>query len=202
VLTAITTLVAALVGAAAALTGGWLQAGRQAKAAQAAAREQAYGDMLVASIGLAGRMSALLGTLQSRSGLAEGLSVVLGIRPPADAQQLHDWLALDYRPLMDAWSRIWVSGTPEAVQKADVLLDACADITAAYDLGSSETFAGRVRRTVVGVTAQDTARLAELWNERLEALAAARKDLAEFVRRETGRPPANLFSHVPAAPEA
>ena len=198
--TAIASLVGALIGAAAALIGAWLQTERQAKAAEAAAHQRAYGDLLVASVGLAWRVNSLLHTLQSRSGPGEGLSVVLGIRPPADAQQLHDWIAADYRPLLDAWSRTWVAGTPEMVDKANALLDACANITAIFDTAAPATLAGRVRRNLTGITTQETDQLEALWHERMKALAVARKELAELVRRETGRAPANLFSSSPAEP--
>lgn len=41
---------------------------------------------------------------------------------------MHDWLEKDYEPINDAWSKIQVIGSPDAVDEATQLLDACADL--------------------------------------------------------------------------
>ncbi|HEY0166602.1 MAG TPA: hypothetical protein VGB75_06120 [Jatrophihabitans sp.] len=180
----------ALIGALAAVGGTWWQGHAAGKAAEADARERAYVDLLVASQNLAFRMDTLLTTVKTRSGLGEGLAVTLGQRKPMDAMVLHDWLRVDLGPLMDAWSRAWACASPRGVELSNAVLDACNQMFAVLGEGAAQTPLIKARTAVVGASIDEQR---TLLSERSRVLAAARKDLAELVRAETGRPPAQLF---------
>ena len=182
---------AALIGAASAFGAiGW-QGRQQAKAAEADARERAYVDLLVSSVSLAIRVRSLLTTVETRSGIKEGIAVTLGQRKELDPMTLQEWLDVDYRPLMDAWSRAWACGTPEGIELSNRLMDACRGVIAVMAQVGPTSRSGAMRLALFGVK---TAEQVALYDERLAVLATARRDLADLVRRETGRPPAQLFS--------
>lgn len=107
VLTAMTGLGGTLVGAIVALTGIWMQERQRRRTSDSDAREQAYVDVLVASMGVAQRINTMIITLKTRSGPAEGVMVTLRQRKPMDAMEQHDWINIDLQPLMAAWTRAW-----------------------------------------------------------------------------------------------
>jgi hypothetical protein len=177
----------------------WLLSARRTSKAEAQAREhQAYADLLVASVGMASRAHTLLTALKLRSGLAEGLAVTLGLRPPVDPLALHDWIDHDYARLMDAWSRVWVYGSAEGVRLGNRLVDGCG---ALMELSGSatgtSTIRGKARHLVLGISLDE---LTAEWQRRMRSLAVARRDFTDYVRTETGRPAAALFSTDGAAP--
>lgn len=176
----------------------WLLSTRRAAKAEAQAREhQAYADLLVASIGVALRADGLLTALKLRSGLAEGLAVTLGLRPPVDPLALHDWIDRDYASLMDAWSRVWVYGSAEGVRLGNLLVDGCgALMELSGSATSTSTIRGKARQLVLGISQDE---LTADWQRRMRSLAIARRDLTNYVRTETGRPAAALFSADGAA---
>ncbi|MCW3844398.1 hypothetical protein ONA70_30355, partial [Micromonospora yasonensis] len=88
----------------------------------------AYQDLLARSMTLVLRADAARQAIRFRSGLAEGLSVTLRQRRPLDPFEFHDWLIEDWRPVSDAWSRVHVVGSQQAIDVADRLLDACGDL--------------------------------------------------------------------------
>ena len=50
--------------------------------------------------------------------------------------EVHDWFAQGYEPMNQAWSKIQVVGSVDAVRVAKELMDACADMVAlAGELG-------------------------------------------------------------------
>jgi len=59
------------------------------------------------------------------------------------------------------------------------VLDACLQLTAVLSTGPEQP--------------SYASRSSVRYNERMPVLAAARKDLTELIRNETGRPPAQLF---------
>lgn len=188
-------VVAGLGGAAVAATA-TLAAGQMQTRGGRLGREEerrflAYARVLTHSVGVAQRVATLLTVLRTRSSLAEGLSVTLGIREPADAQVLHDWLGADWSPLLDAWSEVWLVGTPQGVSAANRVVDVCADLMHVLQIPPAKNAVERLRRTVVGISTDDAL---SRWNEGLKVLGDARKDLAHLVREETGRPVATLFS--------
>jgi hypothetical protein len=177
----------------------WLLNARRTAKAEAEAREQqAYADLLVASVGMASRARTLLTGLKLRSGLAEGLAVTLGMRPRVDPLALHDWIDRDYARLMDAWSRVWVFGSAEGVRLGNRLVDACGALMEIFGSATAtSTIRGKARQLVVGISLDE---LTDEWQRQLRSLAVARRDLTDYVRTENGRPAAVLFSADGAAP--
>ena len=180
----------ALIGAFAALGGTWWQARAAAKAADVDARERAYVDLLVGSQAFSLRVAALIDTLEFRSGLGEGLAVTLGQRAPLDSMAVQDWMDVDLRPLLNAWSRGWTCASPRGVELSNTLLAACVDLASVLSDGADLSRLGKIRTALLGARVD---RHRALYEERLPALTAARKDLADLVRAETGRPPALLI---------
>jgi hypothetical protein len=193
-LTLAVALGAALIGAGGAVSAVWLQSRQQARASEADARERAYVDMLVVSIALSRRIRTLLTILKVRSGIGEGVAVTFGQREAMDAMALHEWIEVDFRPLMDAWTRVWACGSADGVRLSNALLDACRDVMSVLDLAAPPSLLGKLRQTLVGVQTEE---LLVRFQGKLTVLAKARKDLAELVRAETGRPTAELFSAQP-----
>lgn len=189
-LSAVLGLIGALIGAGAVLGAVWLQDRRTSRAAAVDARERAYVDLLIASVAVARRLHALITTAKARSGLQEGFAVVLGQRQPLEPMALHDWVEADFRPLLDAWSRVWATGTPRGVHAANKLVACCTDLVAILNPESLETPKDKLRQTVLGI---DTREMLIRFEEAVKPLAEARRDLAEIVRNESGRPPTELF---------
>ncbi len=84
---------------------------REAEGALKRERAAAYGELLARSLALAGRVQTVRGMLPLRSGLDEGLNILLRLRKPLDLFELYDWLGQDMGPLQDAWSKILIVGT-------------------------------------------------------------------------------------------
>jgi hypothetical protein len=105
-----------------------LQHRREKRSAKYQETASAYGDLLVGSLNFAFRAMFLRVVVEHRSGAMEGPSVFLGLKPPLDAPQLLESLLNDMKPLNQAWSRIWVVGTQEAINAADSLVSACGDL--------------------------------------------------------------------------
>ena len=190
-------LVAAAAVVAAPTLAWWLNARRTAKAAEQDRQRQAYVDLLVASFGVAQRAATLLTATQLRSGLGEALDVAFRLRKPVDPLELHDWINVDLSSLADAWSRTWVYGSPQGVARANRLMDACADVIGVLHLVGATGWRQKTRQFVVGI---DTKGIAAERAKRLKVLAEARRDLAEFMRTESGSPTAELFSPTPPVP--
>lgn len=169
----------------------WLASARRAaKGAEQDRRQRAYSDLLVASLGVTLRAQVMITVLKTRSGLGEEVAVMLGQRKQLDAMGLHDWMNQDFGALTDAWSRAWAYGTAAGVALANSLVDACGHVIEVVTLADAEGRWNKVRQIVVGV---DVGRLTAHWDERMQLVAVARRDLAQHMRSETGREAAELF---------
>jgi len=188
----------ALIGALAAAGGTWWQGHAAGKAAESGARERAYVDLLVWSQTFAFRVPTLITTVENRSGVAEAIAVTLRQRAPMDPMTLQDWMDVDLRPLMDAWPRAWACASPRGVELSNAVLDACVQLAAVLSAGPKLTGSAKLRVALLGAKVDEQR---ALYNERMPVLAAARKDLTELIRAETGRPPAQL-SHTSTSQSA
>lgn len=176
----------------------WWQERKRGHAAEARDKAAAYHELISRSLSLTARAGALRNAMRSRSGVKEGVDVTLRFRRPADVLELHDWLAKDFEPINDAWSRIQVVGTEEAVDAATQLLDACADVLGvATSPGKAH---GKIATTVIGQSWTD--------EQQEELLAATRRVVAEreafikIARKELGMGQVVLSSgHGAARPE-
>jgi hypothetical protein len=126
----------------------WWQQRRRNEAEALENKVAAYHQMITSSVAVMTRAAAL------RSGLKEGLDVVLRHRNPLDPMELHDWLAQDAAPLYQAWSMVQMSGSHEAVRVATTLLDACAGVIGvATESGQAH---GKIAGTIKGIAWTDT----------------------------------------------
>lgn len=120
--------------------------------------------------------SSLRLTMEVRSGLSEGLSVVTRLRAPMDPLEIHDRLAGAIAPLVDAQSTIWLHGDQQLVEAANQLVLRCTDVlglAVAPDSGAARL----TLRRVAWSDAQD-----QLVQDAIAAVAAARTALVRYVR--------------------
>lgn len=155
---------------------------RDSRASTRASKEAAYSELHARAWAVARRVGTLGLAKQFRSGIAEGVAVSLGQRKALDVFQLHEWLEADFRPLADAYSRVCLVGSQEAIEIANKLLSACSDLIGTATATDSQQspivrFIKGERPTVEQVKAFEAAQT-RLFKE-LEALVAV-------ARREVG----------------
>ncbi len=126
----------------------WRQNRAAKKASAAKELADAYGEFLARAFSFVRRVEAVGRLMQLRSGLVEGWESLLGRRKPLDFLDLHDWVDVDFRPLGDAWCRIHVVGSQDAIIAADELLLVSGDLMAAA-IATDARRTG-LARTIVG----------------------------------------------------
>lgn len=120
--------------------------------------------------------------MQLRSGLKEGIDVTLKFRKPADALEIHDWLASDVAPLNAAWSVIWARGDQETIRLANQLLHACGELVGGATTRSpATTLASRLTRFIAGE--KQTPELEQDLASAVKNVANAREQLAQHARK-------------------
>jgi hypothetical protein len=170
----------------------WQQRHRDSVAANVKRRD-AYQQMISQSLSFSIRAQSLRNAMRARSGIGDRLDLALRIRPrdpvemtlrsrpPLDPLQLHDWFAEGFEPINQAWSWIEIIGSPEAVEVATNLLDACADVvTVATVPGSAR---GRIQSELIGM--QWTAEQAEALETATDAVAHHRRAFVRVARIES-----------------
>jgi hypothetical protein len=158
----------------------WYQQHRRDKAEALARKVAAYHQLSTHSLGFMMRVTTLRQTVQVRSGLSEGLDVVMRIRKPLDPLELHDWIAQDFLAIGQAWSMIQMSGSPESVRAATTVFDACGGLmSAATQLGEAN---GKLATAFKGVAWTDEQQTA--LKKAMERLGRARLDFISVVRKE------------------
>jgi len=188
-------IAAALTVAFAAFIGVVYQQRRTDRREATAAQSRASVDLLTQSLLFAQRAHALLLTARVRTGLSESLDVLLRLRRPVDPMELHDWLQQGTCPLYDAWSSTWVSSSPAMVTRGNAVIDACTGVLDAVSERAPARGPARLREAIVGRGADKDQE--ERLRAAIHALAMARRDYAELVRKETGKDPAELFFRAP-----
>lgn len=191
---------AAFLTAAASLGVVWYQENRRDQAADADALAAAVSEVLSRSIAVALRLRFLADAARFRSGLGEGLDVLLRIRKPADVLEFHDWLYTDLAPLNAAWSEIWARGDQELVASANALLQSVTNVLSVAARLSGDGMWARVRRAVVGE--RWTREQRQQIEDAQAAMARRRKDLTIVARRKLGRSLVDPFAEPLAAPDA
>jgi len=187
-------VIAALGGSA--LTGlvafglGWWQSHRVEKLALSERRARAYSMLLAQSGVIIHVASGFHNAMQFRSGLVEGVNVMLGKQKPYDPLELMDRMRAYIEPLYEAWSEVWAIGSKEAIIEANVLVDKCADVmSAATQSGEAMP---RLMQIIVGE--KWTQEQLDQWAKEVRAVAEARRRLAIIARREVGVEVAELFT--------
>jgi hypothetical protein len=145
----------------------------------------AYGQLLARTMTFDRRAGMLNLVMRSRSGLQDRLDVVLGIRQPLDLFQLHEWLEEDFTPITDAWARIWAVGTQDAIDAADRLVHACADVlNAAATIDTNRTRLQAWWRNIAGEVLPPQQKLA--YDAAVKNLARERIVFVKLIRKELG----------------
>lgn len=161
----------------------WWQQRRHDRAAATQDKSAAYHQFIARSLAFSARAQTLRNVMQTRSGLKEGVDVVFGLRRPVDLLELHDWLAKDFQPVNDAWSKIQMIGSAEAIEAATELLDACGDlIELATTPGNAH---GKIASTVKGIAW--TPDQQEALQAAMRRVAASREAFITIARKELGK---------------
>ncbi len=105
---------------------GWWIERRRDRAADRREQTLAYHQLISRSLTFCGRAEALRGLIDSALNESDAVRASLG--RPFGQLDVHDWLEKDYLPINDAYSKVQMIGSPEAVDEAAQLLDACADL--------------------------------------------------------------------------
>lgn len=111
---------------------------QQGKAAAKKDREVAYIAFLTESFTFVHRAQALGLVKQFRSGLPEGMGILLRQRKSIDALDLITQFIDDAAPLYSAYSQIWLHGTQEAIDAADKPLATYASMLASLTASDSK----------------------------------------------------------------
>lgn len=133
--------------------------------------------------------------MKLRSGLGEGLDVTLHLRKPADAMELHDWMAQDIVPMHAALDEIWTRWDQYGVRLANDVVGKCMDL-----LGTSTATQParkgkeRVRKWAMGE--RWTPELRDAQQAAIRELAHVRKRFADYARARLGLPEVDLFSQI------
>jgi len=101
---------------------------RDGRANAKAAKLAAYSELHARVFAFVLRIGTLGLAKQLRSGIGEGLAVVLGQRRPVDIFELHKWLEEDFRAISDAYTKVCLIGSQEAIDIAGKLLASCSDL--------------------------------------------------------------------------
>ena len=168
----------------------WWRSSRAERSALSERRTRAYSMLLTRSAVIAHVASGLHITMESRSGLTEGLNVTLCIQKPLDPLELADRLRADLEPLYEAWSEVWIVGSKEAIPEANDVVAQCGVVV------GTATQRGEARPELLRRIAGEkwTQKQLNQWNKELQGLAEARRRFAITARREAGVEVAELFS--------
>ena len=173
----------------------WVQAWRRAKAQDRAALRAAVRELLSRSIAVALRAQTIGESMRLRSGLSEGLDVTMRLRRPADAMELHDWMAQDVLPMHAALDEIWTRWDQDGVRLADDVVGKCMDLLGT-NAATQPTHNGRERVRKWAVGERWTPEMRDAQQAAIRELAHARKRFADYARARLGLPEVDLFSQV------
>lgn len=172
---------AALVTALFGLALFWLQGRRESRAALWQARRSAYAKLLARTGVLVHTGGALRIIAEAESDRLSRLETMLHIRKPTDALGLSEFMHHQMDLLYEAWGEVWTCGTPEAIRLGNLAVDAGTEVVGV----AMETEARRPRPSK---DADESSSLepASRWQEKVHALAEARRDFACLAREELG----------------
>ncbi len=119
--------------------------------------------------------------MRFRAGLLEGPSILLGLRRPIEPTDIFDWFNKEMEPVNEAWSRIWVIGTQDAVDAGNRLVYACSDLLEAASARSPRKFVAFIVGEIW------TRQQEEAYQAKLKEFSDARMDFARLMRKELGR---------------
>jgi hypothetical protein len=197
-------VVAAALGAALLTSVGsrWIvgyQERRRDKASDRDALHRAVVELLTRSIAVAMRARAMRDAIRFRSGLMEGVDVViLRLRKPLDALGLYDWQAQDMVPLNAALNVVWTRWDQEGIRLANDLVLKCADLLGeSTTLVPAKTPLQRARKALIGE--RWTPESEDVYKRARKDMVDARKRLADYARASLKLDTVDLFAQVGSA---
>jgi hypothetical protein len=173
----------------------WYQDRRRGKAGDQDALHSAVLELLTRSIAAALRAQALRDTLRFRSGLMEGVDVViLRLRKPADPMEVLDWQQ-DLVPLNAALNEIWTRWDQEGIRLANDLVGKCADLLGTcVALAPPNTLRQRLGKVVIGE--RWTPATEKAYERARTDMVDARKRLADYARTTLKMDAVDVFAQV------
>ncbi len=115
----------------------WWVERRRDRTTDAREKDLAYHQFISRPLTFSGRVGALRNTMETAVKEGDKASATLG--RPFGAIDVFEWLEKDLIPINDAWSKIQMIGSPEAVDESTQLLDACGDLLGlATSLGDAQ----------------------------------------------------------------
>jgi hypothetical protein len=173
---------------------------QERKRSQASDRDALHSavlELLTRSTAVGLRAQALQDTIRSRSGLGEGVDVMLRYRKPFDPMELHDWQAQDLVPLNAALNEVWTRGDREGIRLADGLVSRCADLLRESTARApARTALKWLRKAVFGE--RWTPGMLATQQCALDDMLAARRRLADYARAVLKMDTVDLFAQVEA----
>jgi hypothetical protein len=168
----------------------------QRKASNKDALHRAVRELLTRSIVVAMWAKAMRDAIRFRSGLMEGVDVViLRLRKPVDAMALYDWQAPDLVLLNAALNEVWTRWDQEGMRLASDLVHKCADLLSeSTTLVPAKTPLQRARKALIGE--RWTPQREDAYNRALEDMLAARMGLANYARRTLRLKDVDLLAEV------
>jgi hypothetical protein len=168
----------------------WWRSNKEGKSALSERRARAYSMLLARSAVIAHFAGDLHAVMEVRSGLREGLDVMLGKQKSVDLLELSERVRADLEPIYEAWSEVWTVGSQEAIAEANELVAQCGAVVGAA------TQRGKARpEFLIRIAGEKwTQEQLDQWGEELRSLAQARRRLAVVARREAGVEVAELFT--------
>lgn len=168
---------------------------RRGQASDRGALHSAVLELLTRSTAVGLRAQALRDTIRSRSGLGEGVDVMLRYRRPFDAMELHDWQAQDLVPLNAALNQVWTRGDREGIRLADDLVSKCAELLRVSTARApTRTAAKWLLKAVFGERWTSESLAAQ--QRALDDMLASRRRLADYAREKLGMDAADLAGQV------
>lgn len=173
---------------------------QSSRASDQDALHRAVLTLLTRSIAVALRAAALRETIRVRSGLMEGVDIViLRLRKPVDPMGLHDWQAPDLVPLNAALNEVWTRWDQEGIRLATDLVNKCADLlSVSTTLAPAATRFQRARKALIGE--RWTPQMEEAYLRARENMLRARRNLVSYARSTLKLKAVDLLAAEP--PEA
>lgn len=176
----------------------WLKRRHQAKDAELERRLLAYEEFLAPLLAFTLFTRSLGEAARFRSGLDESIAVLMGWRKPIEPFDLFDKMNRNMEPLNQAWSKIWLHGSQEAITAANVVVRTCADyMQLTTSLGNSRN---PLARTLLGVRRTPSTEREE--QAALEKVFEARDAFVDVARREASKQKVVLMTEKDRQPSS
>jgi hypothetical protein len=170
-----------------------LQERKRQRAEAKAARRHNYAVFLARSWGFLQRAQALADMSRLRTGFGEGLDIILRLRKPIDLREIHDWLNVDWSPLIDAYSDIQATDSQEVIDAASLFVQRCGIL---IDVGAPTLTGWRAKVRVATIGLPWTPEQRTGWRRALEDCGEARRGFITVARDRLGQDSVDLLAIV------